>query len=75
MTRLESVDLHDRLNRAVARLALACGTWGYPYPSSGAGFSSTGGSYIERGRPPIHPGVRGRTLERRTLEKVRVNER
>ena len=47
------------------------GTWGYPYPSSGAGFCSMGGSYIDRGRPPTHPGrVRGRILERRTLEKV-----
>ena len=76
MPRPESVDLRDRLTRADARLALAGRTWGYPYPSSGAGFSSTGGSYIERGRPPIHPGrVRGRNLQGRTLQKVRRAER
>ena len=78
MTPTDTLD--DVIHLVIARSATATatvdaskdmsGTWGYPYPSSGAGFWSTGGSTsIAGGRRPTLVVRRAASL-RRTLEKV-----
>ena len=68
--RPESVDLHDRLTRADARLASPAEPWGYPYPSSG-GWHQQHGGQLHRSRAAADPPwlCAGPHLERHTLER------